>query len=311
MRLIGAHGAVSVKRQMTKPLCALLFLSLFLAAFPLQAAAVNEAEFWRMLQRTESILDAADESQRESVLTEIRALWQGIDEVQLADEQTISIDMRWLTQSDSMLNQLEDYTESLLDYHARGGSLRDINTVDSLSILNGVLQDPRFQYAEPTPLPPIDINVDVPSPLTPEISQVILMTLGVAAVFIVLMYFARGLRLQPIAVDSVEIGEDPTTSTQAQELVKASEEAHDYRAAIRYLYLASLLLLDERGVLRYDPTLTNRELLRQVSNKSSLYDLLRVVVQTFDRVWYGFAPVDEHLYQDFRQNVEQLRVATK
>ncbi len=89
-------------------------------------------------------------------------------------------------------------------------------------------------------------------------------------------------------------------------LAVRSEASQDYRAAIRYLYLSSLLTLDERGLIRYDRTLTNREHLRQVADNQPLFDLLRPIVNVFDRVWYGFAPVDAALYQDFRQNVERL-----
>jgi hypothetical protein len=295
-----------------KPLYAILLLCALFAALPAHAAAVDEAEFWRMLQRTVSILDNADESQRESVLAEVRVLWQGVNEVRLDDAQILTIDMQWLTQSETSLEQLEDYSRALIDFHARGGNLSSVNSIDALDILNGILQESRFQYPTPTPLPAFEPDEPASIPLpSSEVSNAILIAFGVAAVFAIFVYFARGLRVQPTTIDSPEAGEDPTTSTQAQELAKLSEDSQDYRAAIRYLYLASLLLLDERGVLRYDATLTNRELLRQVNNKSAMYELLRSVVQTFDRVWYGFATVDESLYQDFRQNVEQLRVSAK
>jgi len=65
-------------------------------------------------------------------------------------------------------------------------------------------------------------------------------------------------------------------------------------------------MLDERGLIRYNPTLTNREHLQQIANKPQLVERLRPVVNTFERVWYGFAPVDEALYQEFRRNVESL-----
>ena len=81
----------------------------------------------------------------------------------------------------------------------------------------------------------------------------------------------------------------------------------DYRSAIRYLYLASLLMLDEHGLIHYDRTLTNREHLRQVAGDPELADALRPVVETFDDVWYGFASVNETIYQEFRANVERLR----
>ena len=127
----------------------------------------------------------------------------------------------------------------------------------------------------------------------------------------VLFYLARTLRFQRAALDMPpEPGEDPPTSTAAHDLAAESEAAHDYRSAIRYLYLASLLKLDERGLIHYDRTLTNREHVRQITGNPQLVEALQPVVNTFDRVWYGFAPVDEPHYQDFRQHVERLEQLT-
>jgi len=81
----------------------------------------------------------------------------------------------------------------------------------------------------------------------------------------------------------------------------------DYRQAIRYLYLSALLLLDERGLLRYNRFLTNREYLRQVSNQPDLAGHLRPVIETFDRVWYGFQPVDQDSYNQYTEQVAALK----
>jgi hypothetical protein len=81
----------------------------------------------------------------------------------------------------------------------------------------------------------------------------------------------------------------------------------DYRSAIRYLYLSSLLLLDEQGLLRYDRSRTNREYLRSVSSRPELANPLRAVIDVFDRTWYGFEDVDEETYKSYVQHVDELR----
>ncbi|MBA3468833.1 MAG: DUF4129 domain-containing protein [Herpetosiphonaceae bacterium] len=81
----------------------------------------------------------------------------------------------------------------------------------------------------------------------------------------------------------------------------------DFRKGVRYLYLSTLLWLEERGVLRYDRTLTNREVLEAVPSGSPLRTRLTPVVQTFDRVWYGFAEIDQTAFDAFRQQVTALR----
>jgi hypothetical protein len=44
-----------------------------------------------------------------------------------------------------------------------------------------------------------------------------------------------------------------------------------------------------------------------VESQPQLFELLRPIVNIFDRVWYGFAPVDEARYQKFVQLVDQIR----
>ena len=80
----------------------------------------------------------------------------------------------------------------------------------------------------------------------------------------------------------------------------------DYRTAVRFLYLAALLRLDERDLLRYDRALTNREYLEQARNNPALQARLAPVVDTFDRVWYGHAPLDASAFADYRAQVEAL-----
>ena len=81
----------------------------------------------------------------------------------------------------------------------------------------------------------------------------------------------------------------------------------DYRNAVRYLYLSSLLVLDERGLLRYDRSRTNREYLRSVSSRPELSKPLGDVIDVFDRVWYGFDSVNEEDFESYVKHVDELR----
>ena len=66
-------------------------------------------------------------------------------------------------------------------------------------------------------------------------------------------------------------------------------------------------MLDERGVIHYDSSLTNREHLRHIKDKPQIYDVLRQVINAFEEVWYGYLPVNEAYYQRFRQQVDELK----
>lgn len=102
-------------------------------------------------------------------------------------------------------------------------------------------------------------------------------------------------------------GDGRLTSESAARRAQAFAEQREYRAAMRYLYLSSLLFLEEQGLLRYDRTLTNREVLQRASGLPGLAPILRPVVEVFDQVWYGYRPMDEVSYRDYAARAEALR----
>jgi hypothetical protein len=126
-----------------------------------------------------------------------------------------------------------------------------------------------------------------------------------------LFYISRSLsrnlvREAQLAAESGQ-GDDILTSKGAMQRAQSLSGQGDYRSAIRYLYLSSLLVLDEQGLLRYDRSRTNREYLRSISSKPELAKPLSDVIDVFDRVWYGYEPVDEQTYQSYVKHVDELR----
>jgi hypothetical protein len=81
----------------------------------------------------------------------------------------------------------------------------------------------------------------------------------------------------------------------------------DARRAVRQLFLATLLLLEERGELPSDRALTNYELLRAVKERPSLATALAPVVDTFERVWYGFESLAAPEYEQLVAHVAQIK----
>ncbi len=97
------------------------------------------------------------------------------------------------------------------------------------------------------------------------------------------------------------------TASTALQQASTLARGGDYRTAVRYLYLSSLLWLDERGLLRYDRALTNREYLEHLRDNPELQARLTPIVDTFDRVWYGHVTLDAEGFQVYQQQVEALR----
>jgi hypothetical protein len=273
------------------------------------AASLSEREFWLRMEQTRDQLQRAIQQQgaaRTATLTQITDLWKEIDSVRLSDQTEIAVDVQWLQldlpSENSGLQAYRDRVQTLLTYRSKA-TITDTNT--ELDALAKVLEDPRFRYPEESSprLPDVSIS--------PELARLALIIAVVIATVIAAYYLVRGLSDQRVRLDSpAAMTDDPTTSDMARERAAASEAASDYRNAVRYLYLSSLLMLDERGLIHYDRTLTNREHLRQVAEKAQVAEALRPVVNTFDDVWYGFAPINELLYQQFRQDVDRLRQLT-
>ncbi|HEY1013456.1 MAG TPA: DUF4129 domain-containing protein [Herpetosiphonaceae bacterium] len=118
--------------------------------------------------------------------------------------------------------------------------------------------------------------------------------------------FRRDMVKRPRQLDDEVIAENLNS---AKAMDRASEVAveGDFRKAVRYLYISTLLWLDERGAVRYDRTLTNREVLEAVPPGSPIRSRLTPVVGTFDQVWYGYHEIDQTAFDTFRQQVTSLR----
>ncbi len=285
-------------------------VSLCAASVYAQTTVTSEGQFWSLMTQTYNALSISEPD----YLAELATAWEQVSAVQLTDGTILSVDMAWLvdglTNGDAAaLHVLQDRVKAVLDY--RASQIPISGTGNPLEKLNQVLQDDRFQYPDvtPTPIPEQDaFNIpDIPMPGV-GLSQILLIGIGLLLVAGLFVYFLRGLKIQTTAIKTAdELDDVPETAADARELAQTSEQVQDYRNAVRYLYLSSLLTLDEQGLIHFDRTLTNREHLQQIANQPRLLEMLRPVVNTFDNVWYGFAVLDEVRYEEFRRNVDRLR----
>jgi hypothetical protein len=107
-----------------------------------------------------------------------------------------------------------------------------------------------------------------------------------------------------------------------EKVIKAAEEAgsldddlegrlmhfmqiKDYRQAVRYLYLKTLRVLNDRGMIRYHQESTNQEYWRQLSatpQGGSFRDLTMI----YEKVWYGEFPLEDALFTRLHQYFEDF-----
>jgi hypothetical protein len=135
------------------------------------------------------------------------------------------------------------------------------------------------------------------APLAP----VLLPVGGVLAALVAIAVFGLGLRRgrgrTATRLPTAAHREAEWTAAQARAAADEAAAAGDFRRAIRYRYLATMLALDEAGHLRFDRALTNREHLRRAP--VALRDPLRPLVLTFDRTWYGGLPAGADDYRAY------------
>ncbi len=108
---------------------------------------------------------------------------------------------------------------------------------------------------------------------------------------------------QRAATDS---GALPSTPAEARQAANRFAHGGDYRAAVRHLYLAALLTLQERRIVPRDPSLTNREVLARTPDDHPSHKPLQAVVNVFDDVWYGVHEPDADTFERYRRNVDAL-----
>lgn len=291
------------------------------AAPPAQSISVDA--FWQQVDATLALAESNPDPGSAKWLMESKR-WSAISEVAVPGQPNVRIDTGPILR---MLNANPPERWELIAYLTALKRTRAISTQPDGAAeserLRQILARPEFQ-AEPEEMNFIErvvswlVNaynrlvdwlfgdrqgaVAIPAELVMVVTAVMLMA-------VLVFVFRDSLRN---LFNEVELTEEPSgegeilSSRLANQRARELSGSGDYRHALRYLYLSALLLLDERGLLRYNRAQTNREYLRQVRSRPELAGHLKEVVDTFDRVWYGFQPLDEADYEKYAEHVTAL-----
>ena len=138
----------------------------------------------------------------------------------------------------------------------------------------------------------------------------VLFPLGTIALVVVIVFFVRQIRVNLIAEASDDVSDTPLERVETEKAALAraetAEASSDFRNALRFLYLSAILHLQERGVLPYDRSLTNREYLRQKQVDIDLQATLGPAIALFDEVWYGHKPCDAKTVSSYRELLQKV-----
>lgn len=317
-------------RPMSTITALLLVFGIFLPTEPAQAAdgSISLAAYRQIIEDSLDLIDTLWTEEDEvsaAALTELAEVWRNVVEVELPDSEHIPVDTKYLV---TLLNTSPPDLSSLQAHLAALQALAEswpdnIFTNEDILPLEKILLQPEYQWPEQQEDlgdSLIDRFLDWFFGLFPDSWSFGggAINLGwlyypISAVFIaaLLYYIFKGTIGSLVSEESLGgtdgQGEENMTSDGAIRQAQQLSSRGDNRVAVRYLYLAALLLLEEKGLLHYDRTKTNQEYVRDLSGQPGLLKPLQRVVNVFDRVWYGFREIDDEAYTEYEQEVERLR----
>jgi hypothetical protein len=310
-------------------LTALLSLSISSAlAASYKSSAIQSSEYWELVEHSRDIISRIDGNTNTEVhkdLIDLADQWQAVTSVDI-DGQIIPVDnsylIRLLRDGDTELQQIDGILAAMQAEHEKQKPA-SFSTSD-LDSLHTILAQPEFIWAEQAPNPltvwiqklldafnTLLNRVFGDEPLSISTNTLTLAIIASILLIIVLIFVYRTLfndfiKETQLGLDD-EQGGEPLTSEAAFDKAQALSKGGDYRSAVRYLYLSSLLLMDERGILRYDRSKTNREYLRSVAHSPELAKPLGDVIEVFDNVWYGYHSLEEETFKKYSDRVEELK----
>ena len=301
----------------------------FAAAFQ-DPAPVTEAEYWVLAETTISFLSTTDQLEADQLRAGLDALatrWEAITALERQGA-IMDLDTRWISQQlrEDPANILA--LRALFDGMVNQPALDTVHDQGALGSLERILARPEFSYeiSEPSDfelllerfqnwvaslldrLIPDSININING--LASIGPIVGITSAVIIVLIflyVLRSTSRGLVSE--SVDSRDpIGHLGSLSAdQALSQANSLSQQGDLRGAVRYLYLSALLTIEERGLVRHDRSLTNRELLRLLRGDPAMRTTLKRVVEVFDRVWYGHQAIEPDEFAAYSQEISALQ----
>jgi uncharacterized membrane protein len=151
-----------------------------------------------------------------------------------------------------------------------------------------------------------DSNMDkvggfTPQAMTPAVFLLKLFAIVLIVVFVVLLvyYILRNLHRSKAVKEKAD-AELLTTLKDSEEVEKMAVEFYikgDIRQGIRFLYIAMILSLNEKNIVKIDKSKTNKQYLREaMENQYIYYGDMQEFTYDFNRYWYGRSSVDKNKF---------------
>jgi hypothetical protein len=122
----------------------------------------------------------------------------------------------------------------------------------------------------------------------------------------------RGILFGKVKTNELKIveSEEDIDKINFDELITMAIDSKQYKLAVRYLFLKSLKLLSERGLIELRNNKTNHQYLSELKN-NQIADVFRTTTSRFEWIWYGDFPVNEEIVKSSQNDFEKLFVLIK
>jgi Domain of unknown function (DUF4129) len=292
-----------------------------------QIPILSWEDYWQRVEDTQRVIQEAEKLPPDQVgnrLNKIIPQWEATISVKLPDGSVITVAHSFLASllraTPPDLGRIDRVLAAMVA--ERDALVQGKVAANDLAALNRILARPEFQWNESYYTQP-NAFVKFWQHIQGELGKLgralfgftgANYVIGIGAVILLmfmLLFLFRNLIFGFVSeanlAPDTQAGNEILTADTALHKAYDLSRGGDNRSAVRYLYLSALLLLEEHGLLAYDRTKTNREYLRSVSNFPELETPLRHVVEVFDRVWYGYQPIDDREYLFYERQVVKLR----
>jgi hypothetical protein len=252
-----------------------------------------------------AVARTAARPQQPALLSQAALILRTTSAISLTDGSTLPIDDSALAarlggDDDALIRAIADLDARIAMADAASSSRATGALVDER--LRSVMRAPPAPTGDPGPLELFlglvglvvaFVSRGVFSAVDPYFVYAVAAGLGIAVALLVLGILGRGvrerIRHEALAGD-VRVGEtqDPTAHLRLADAAIASGRPRD---ALHELYLFALAMLAAHGAIRFDPALTDRELLARAAAIPEIGSL-RALVALHERAWFGLKPAD-------------------
>lgn len=155
------------------------------------------------------------------------------------------------------------------------------------------------------------LNMDNAAAISDSLSTIfmiigilVIVTIIVVIIIKVNKTFERKRRVKEILGESID---DRTTPSSLRKKASSFREAGDLRQAIRYDFIALLLLMHEKNLVYLDETKTNEEIYKYLrKNSFDRVDIFKRISDIFNSTWYGHRIADEDNYKAWSNSIALL-----